>query len=98
MPCIDLLTDQEDILITSFQGLRFLIIEGLYAIQAEADLKILIDLTYHDTKNAQPTRGPEPANEYRWKVLQREHEVIQSLRSKADLIVTKEFSVIPAES
>jgi len=96
MPCIDLLTDQEDLLITSFKGLKYLIIEGLYAIQAEADLKVLIDLTYHETKKAQFTRGKEPTTEYRWQVLQREHEVIQSLRSKADLFITKEFSVTPA--
>ncbi len=96
MPCIDLLTDQEDQLITSFKGLKYLIIEGLYAIQAEADLKVLIDLTYHETKKAQFTRGKEPTTEYRWQVLQREHEVIQSLRSKADLFITKEFSVTPA--
>ena len=96
MPCIDLLTDQEDQLITSFKGLKYLIIEGLYAIQAEADLKVLIDLTYHETKKAQLERGKEPANEYRWQVLQREHEVVQSLRSRADLFVTKEFSVTSA--
>jgi uridine kinase len=96
MPCIDLLTDQEDQLITSFKGLKYLIIEGLYAIQAEADLKVLIDLTYHETKKAQFTRGKEPTTEYRWQVLQREHEVIQSLRSRADLFITKEFSVTPA--
>ncbi len=100
MPCIDLLTDQEDLLITSFKGLKYLIIEGLYAIQAEADLKVLIDLTYHETKKAQFERGKEPTNEYRWQVLQREHEVIQSLRSRADLFVTKEFTVtsVPKQS
>ena len=97
MPCIDLLTDQEDQLITSFEGLKYLIIEGLYAIQAEAELKILIDLTYHDTKKAQFERGKEPPTEYRWQVLQREHEVIQSLRDRADLFVTKEYSIISAE-
>lgn len=97
MPCIDLLTDQEDQLITSFEGLRFLIIEGLYAIQAEANLKVLIDLTYHETKKAQFERGKEPTNDYRWQVLQREHEVVQSLRSQADLLVNKDFSVSPAK-
>ena len=95
MPCIDLLTDQEDQLITSFKGLKYLIIEGLYAIQAEADLKILIDITYHDTKKAQKDRGKEPTNEFRWQVLQREHEVVQSIRSLADYLVTKEGSLIP---
>ena len=97
MPCIDLLTDQEDILTTSFEGIRYLIIEGLYAIQAEADLKVLIDLTYRETKKAQFKRGKEPINEFRWQVLQREHEVVQTLRSQADLLVTKSNKIIPAK-
>ena len=97
MPCIDLLTDQEDQLITSYKGLKFLIIEGLYAIQAAANLKVFIDLTYHETKKAQFERGKEPTNDYRWQVLQREHEVVQSLRPQADLLVNKDFSVSPAK-
>ena len=93
MPCIDLLTDQEDQLITSFKGIKYLIIEGLYAIQAEADLKVLIDLTYHETKKAQVQRGKEPANDFRWQVLEREHQVVQSIRARADLLVNQDFSV-----
>lgn len=70
--------------------------EGLYPLKADADLKIFIDLTYHDTKKAQVLRGKEPQNEFRLHVLQREHEVVQSLRPLADLIVTKDFDVIEA--
>jgi uridine kinase len=97
MPCIDLLTDQEDLLLTSFKGLKYLIIEGLYAIKAEADLKVLIELTYHDTKKAQFTRGKEPTTDFRWQVLEREHQVVQSIRDQADLFVTTQFQVIPAK-
>ena len=96
LPCIDLLTDQEDKLITNFEGIQYLIIEGLYPLKADADLKIFIDLTYHETKNAQVLRGKEPQNKYRLQVLQREHEVVQSLRPLADLIITKEFEVVEA--
>ena len=96
LPCIDLLTDQEDKLITNFQGIKYLIVEGLYPLRVVADLKILIDLTYHDTKKAQLVRGKEPQNEYRLQVLEREHQVVQSLRPLADLIVTKDFEVIEA--
>ncbi|MFN2111724.1 MAG: uridine kinase [Anaerolineales bacterium] len=95
MPCIDLLTDQEDTLITSFKGLKYLIIEGLFAIQAEADLRVLIDLTYHETKKAQYQRGKEPTNDFRWQILEREHQVVQSLRPKADLLVKGDYSVVP---
>lgn len=93
MPCIDLLTDQEDQLITSFRNIKYLIIEGLYAIKAEANLKILIDLSYPETKKVQFERGKEPTNEYRWKVLEQEHNVMQSIRDQADLIVNKDFSL-----
>lgn len=93
MPCVDLLTDQVDQLITSFKGIKYLIIEGLYAIQANADLKVLIDLTYHDTKKAQYLRGKEPTTDFRWQVLEREHQVVQSIRNQADLLVQKDFSV-----
>ncbi|MDZ7844997.1 MAG: zeta toxin family protein [Anaerolineales bacterium] len=93
MPCIDLLTDQVDQLHTSFQGLQYLIIEGLYAVKADADLKFLIDLTYRETKNMQFARGKEPINDYRWQVLEREHQVVQSLRPLTDLLITADFQI-----
>jgi len=96
LPCIDLLTDQEDKLITNFEGIRYLIVEGLYPLKADADLKIFIDLTYHETKKAQVLRGKEPQNKFRLQVLQREHTVVQSLRPLADLLITKEFDVVEA--
>ena len=94
MPCIDLLTDQIDQLTTDFNEIRYLIIEGLYSVKANADLRVFIDLTYHETKKAQLVRGKEPQNEFRLNVLKREHEVVQSLRPMADLIVTKDYEVI----
>ena len=96
LPCIDLLTDQIDKLITSFEGIKYLIVEGLYPLKAEADLKIFIDLTYHETKKAQIVRGKEPQTEWRWQVLEREHQVVQSLRPLADLLVTRNFDVVEA--
>jgi len=96
LPCIDLLTDQEDRLITNFEGIKYLVVEGLYPLKVDADLKIFIDLTYHETKKAQAVRGKEPQNEYRRQVLEREHQVVQSLRPLADLIVTRDFEVVEA--
>ena len=96
MPCIDLLTDQEDLLKTSFEGLRYMVIEGLYAIKAEADLRAFIDLTYHETKKAQLVRGKEKMDSWRAQVLEREHQVVRSLRPLADLIVDKDYQVVEA--
>jgi len=97
MPCIDLLTDQEDLLKTSFKGLRYMVVEGLYAVQAEADLRVFIDLTYHETKKAQLLRGKENVDEWRMQVLQREHEVVRSLRPLANLIIDQDYQVKEAK-
>jgi uridine kinase len=93
MPCIDLVTDQVDQLQTSFKGLQYLIIEGLYAIKAEAHLRVLIDLTYHETKYMQYARGKEPVNDFRWQVLEKEHQVVQSLRPFTNLLITQDFQL-----
>jgi uridine kinase len=97
MPCVDLLTGQEDFLTTSFHGLRYMVVEGLYAVKVEADLRVFIDLTYHETKKAQLSRGKENMDEWRLQVLEQEHQVVQSLRPLADLIVTPEFDVEKAK-
>ena len=97
MPCIDLVTDQIDTLITNFQDVDMLIIDGLYAIKTErVDLRVFIELTYHETKQAQIVRGKEPQNAYRMKVLEREHDVVQSLKPIADLLVNMEYKVVEA--
>ncbi|MCP3999114.1 MAG: uridine kinase [bacterium] len=94
LPCIDLLTDQIDELRTDFAPIKVVIVDGLYPLHVEADMRILIDLTYHDTKKAQLLRGKEPQNEYRLNVLKREHEVVQSLRPLADFLVTPGFDLV----
>lgn len=95
MPCVDLVTEQVDTLITDFSTVDMLIIDGLYAIKTDdVDLRVFIDLTYHETKKAQSDRGKEPQNEYRWAVLEQEHKMVQALRKAADLIVTKGYEVI----
>lgn len=92
MPCVDLVTEQVDQLTTDFNGIEMLIIDGLYAIKTEGvDLSIFIELTYHETKKAQVVRGKEPQNEYRMQVLEREHQVVQSLKDRADLIIDMEY-------
>ncbi len=98
MPCVDLVTEQVDQLTTDFKGVEMLIIDGLYAIKTEGvDLKVFIELTYHETKKAQVVRGKEPQNEYRMKVLEREHQVVQSLKDRADLLIDKEYKVREAK-
>jgi len=95
MPCVDLVTEQVDHLITNFKGIDMLIIDGLYAIKTDGlDLRIFIELTYHETKKAQVVRGKEPQNEYRMSVLEQEHRMVQSLKPKADILINKEYEVL----
>ena len=97
MPCVDLVTEQVDQLTTDFNGVDMIIIDGLYAIDTPGvDLSIFIELTYHETKKAQVVRGKEPQNEYRMQVLEQEHVVVQSLRSKADLLINMDYQVVEA--
>ncbi len=94
MPCVDLVTEQVDSLTTDFGSVDMLIIDGLYAIKTEGvDLRVFIELTYHETKKAQADRGKEPQNEYRWAVLEQEHRMVQGLRSSADIFIGKDYQV-----
>lgn len=98
MPCVDLVTEQIDELTTDFKDIDMLIIDGLYAINTEGvDLRVYIELTYHETKKAQTDRGKEPQNEYRMRVLEREHQVVLSIKPKADLFVNMDYQVVNAK-
>lgn len=95
MPCVDLVTEQVDQLTTDFKGIDMLVIDGLYAIKTEGvDLRVFLELTYHETKKAQVVRGKEPQNEYRMAVLEQEHRMVQALKPKADILINKEYEVL----
>ncbi len=97
MPCIDIVPDQIDRLITDFHKIHLLVIDGLYAINTkEVDLRVFIELTYHETKISQLMRGKEPADDFRLQVLEREHINVQSLKPKADLLVNRNYEVVEA--
>ena len=97
IPCIDIITEEIDQLFTDFSSIQLLIIDGLYAIRTDdIDLRVFIDLTFHETKINQMLRCKEPTDGYRWKVLEREHRHVRSLRHLADLHVDNNFEVIEA--
>jgi uridine kinase len=99
IPCIDIIPDQIDKLITDFRKIHLLVIDGLYAINTpDVDLRVFIELTYHETKMSQLIRGKEPADDFRLQVLEREHINVQSLRPKADLLVNRNYDVVEAEA
>ncbi len=93
-PCVDLVTEQIDQLTTDYSGIDMLIIDGLYAIKtADADVRVFIELTYHETKKAQVVRGKEPQNEYRMQVLEKEHQEVQALKPTANILIGMDYSV-----
>jgi uridine kinase len=94
MPCIDIIPEQVDKLITDFKKIDLLVIDGLYALKAEnIDLRVFIDLTYHETKISQIVRGKENMDDFRLKVLEQEHQNVRSLKPMADLIIDKAYEV-----
>ena len=97
MPCVDLVTEQVDQLITDFSEVDMLIIDGLYAIKADnIDLRIFIDLSYLETKekHTKDSRGKEVMDEVRWATLAQEHKMVQSLKPLADMLITKDYKVL----
>jgi len=98
IPCIDLIPEQVDKLITDFSKIDLLIIDGLYAINTpDVDLKVFIDLTYHETKINQIIRMKEAMSDFRLTILQKEHDAVINLKPQADLIVDKSYQVVTAE-
>lgn len=98
MPCVDIVSKQTDKLITDFSDIDILVVDGLYAIKLKSiDLKVYIDLTYHETKKKRGSRGKEPNNNFRFEVLEMEHKNMLALKPKADLIVNKSYKVESAE-
>ncbi|MCD6179021.1 MAG: hypothetical protein J7K39_03870 [Bacteroidales bacterium] len=96
-PCVDLVTEQVDQLTTDYSQVDMLIIDGLYSIKTEGvDLAIFIELTYHETKKAQVVRGKEPQNEYRARVLEQEHKMVQALKPRADLLINMDYQLVKA--
>jgi len=92
MPCVDLIPEQVDRLLVDFEKIDLLIVDGLYAIKApDIDLRIFIDLTYHETKINQIIRMKEAMTDFRLNILEREHQAVRSLRPMADYIIDKAY-------
>jgi len=95
IPCIDLIPEQVDKLITDFSKVDLLIVDGLYAIKAkDIDLRVYIDLTYHETKINQIIRMKEAMSDFRLGILEHEHQAVNSLKPMADLVVDKSYQVV----
>jgi uridine kinase len=82
-------------LTTDFNGIEMLVLDGLYSVKTEGvDLHVFIELTYHETKKAQKSRGKEKTDESRMLTLEAEHKAVQSLKHKADLLVNMDYELV----
>jgi uridine kinase len=73
-------------------------VDGLYAIKADdVDLRVFIDLTYHETKINQIIRMKEAITELRLNILEHEHQAMIKLKPMADLVVDKSYQVVTLE-
>jgi uridine kinase len=94
LPSVDLVTLQVDELVTDFKNIDILIISGLYSVMLEgADLKVFVELTYKETFKEQLAEKKEELDEFRMRVLEREHQVVQSLKPLAGFYVDYDNSL-----
>ena len=93
VPILEFITSSAYKLLVDFREVQVLICEGLYAPMLDVTYKIFIDLTYHDTMEFQARRGKEVANEFRMKVLEKEHQAVSELRAHVDYLITKDYAL-----
>ncbi len=93
VPILEFITSSAYKLMVDFSNVPVLICEGLYAPMLDVTHKIFMDLTYHDTNDFRAERGKEVMNEFRLKVLEKEHLAVSKLREDVDYIITKEYSL-----
>jgi len=93
VPILEFITSSAYKLMVDFSNVHVLICEGLYAPMMDVTYKIFMDLTYHDTKDFRAERGKEVVNEFRLKVLEKEHQAVSKLREKVDYLISKDFSL-----
>ena len=82
---------EENIPLTPY---HWLIIEGTYALQLNnAFAGIFMDRDYKQTLAQRMARNREPYNDFIEQVLQLEHNIIRSLRQRANILVNPDYSV-----
>jgi uridine kinase len=71
------------------------VIEGTYVLgeKREGELGIFFEHTYEDTRENRLARNREVVDDFIQRVLEREHKIISGLREKADLVVSKNYTI-----
>jgi len=83
--------DEEEI---SYEGVQVVIAEGVYTSLCEhVDRRVFIDRNRLETIDHRMKRGREEFDPFIEKVLTMEHEIISQHRSRADIIITRDYDV-----
>jgi uridine kinase len=83
--------DEEEI---SYEGAQVVIAEGVYTSQCDnVDRRVFIDRNRLETIEHRMKRGREEFDPFIEKVLKQEHEIISPHRSRADVIITRDYDV-----
>jgi uridine kinase len=93
IPILEFITSSAYKLLVDFKDVQILICEGLYAPFLDVTHRIFIDLTYHDTRDFRAQRGKEVADEFRLKVLEKEHQAVSALRKRVDYLISEDYSL-----
>ena len=76
----------------NLKGIKVVIVEGTYTTTLQnAHQHIFIDRNYIDTLNARRERARETQDEFLEKVLKIEHSIIQSQKTQASIIITRDY-------
>lgn len=83
--------DEEEV---SYEGVQAVIAEGVYTSLCEhVDRRVFIDRNRLETMDHRLKRGREEFDPFIEKVLTTEHEIISQHRSRADVIITRDYNV-----
>ncbi|MGB0271093.1 MAG: hypothetical protein ACPGAJ_04165 [Schleiferiaceae bacterium] len=71
------------------------VIEGTYVLgeKREGEVGVFFEHTYVDTRENRLARNREVVDDFIQRVLEREHKIISGLREKADLVVSKNYTI-----
>jgi len=93
LPIMEFITSSTYKLLVDFKDIQVLICEGLYAPMLDVDTKMFIDMTYHDNVAFNALRGKEIPDEFRTRVLEKEHQAVSKLRQQVDYVITKDYAL-----
>jgi uridine kinase len=97
-PHIDYKSNRETTETINIDGIKAIIVEGTYtSLLKNIDTRIFIDEDYHDTLKFRKlrNRGDEVNDPFVEGILETEHKIIAGHKYLADIIITKNYEVIP---